>query len=220
MQQMFDSIRMNCPGVTDEQMQLEFVQAAFEFFNESTAWRESGTVTVEAPYQTIGLSGWRTGADVIFPWLVKWNGQSLTPVPVIPDIALAQIDVPRIYSYDLTKTITLAPQPNTVPGTVHIFVALRPNLLAPVIPDAQLAAWFQGLLDTTMGRLYARPAKPWSNMALAQTHLKLSRSWINKARDAANRGFGAATAPWRFPYFARGSGARLWGWGGGISTNG
>lgn len=215
---LFNSIRVKCPGLTDEHMALELLEGMRTFFSESLAWRESGSITIAAPTVTIGLADWRTGAEVILPTQVNWNGAPLTALPIVSDVALSQVGSPTCYMFDQSKTITLAPQPNSVGGLVHIFVALQPSLVSPAVPDTQLSLFYDGILDTVLGRLYASPAKPFSNMALATMCMKKSRAWINKARDMAKRGFAGAESSWSFPYFANGSGGGLWGIGTGGSA--
>jgi hypothetical protein len=217
---LFNSIRVKCPGLVDEQMALELMESARVFFSESLAWRESGTISLSAPTVTIGLGDWRTGAEVIIPTQINWNGQPLSPIAILSDELQTEVGNPLCYMFDMNKTVTLAPQPNSTPGVAHIFVALQPALVNPAIPDEQLSLWYNGLLDTTLGRLYMQPGKTFSNMALGTMHQRKSRAWINKARDAAKRGLTTAEAPWRFPYFARGSGANLWGYGTESSFNG
>jgi hypothetical protein len=218
MQTMFNTIRVRAMGITDEQLQLELMEAMRYYFSESTAWRSSRTFTITPPQYTILLSNWRTGAEVLFPTFATWNDNPLSPVAEIGGYYATQISTPQVCSYNASKVFTLGPQPNAA-APLMIRAALQPSVLAPVVPDNELTENFEGIIETVLARLYEQPGKPWSNNALALMHMKKSRAWISKARDKANRGFGKADAPWRFPYFARGSGANLWGWGNGIWTN-
>lgn len=215
LQTLFDAVRIVAPGLTDEQLQLEFLQAARTFFSESTCWREDRKFQITPPTYMLTLQNWRAGAEVIFPTNASHNGVPLKPVAQMPDHIGDMISEPQLCVWNPLKQFILGPQPQS-PGELHIFVALQPNMLQPVVPDTQIALWFEGLQDTLLGRLYGQPAKPWSNMQLAMMHLRKSRSWMSKARDTARRGYGAAASPWNFPYFARGSGAKLWGWGQGV----
>jgi len=224
LQQMWNTIRVRAAGVTDEQMQIEFLQAARDFFSESLAWQNDQSLAIAAPTTTVSTAGWLaggtviTGAEVVAPLDVRFNDISLAPVAAVSDTAAAEVNTPQVYTFNLSGLITLVPQPNSAGGTLHIFVGLRPTIVTPVIPDVQLSQWFDGLLDGTLTRLYEQPGKPFSNAALAMVHAKRFRARISKARDIANRGFGRGGAPWSFPYFANGSGANLWGWGKGVRS--
>jgi hypothetical protein len=216
LQQMFNTIRIRAMGVTDEQVQLEFVQAADLFFSESNVWQTDGTITISEPTAIIGLQGWLSGAEVVFPFKVKWNDVPLQPVADVAAWVAAQNTTPQVFMFNAQKNMTLAPMPDANGGVLHIYTVLRPMLTAPMIPDQLIAEWFDGLLDTVLGRLYLQPGKPFSNLNLGMLHSRKSRAWISKARDVANRGFAGGNAPWTFPYFANGSGSQLWGWGKGV----
>lgn len=216
MQTMFNTIRIRVPGITDEQLQIEVMEAARLFFSESTAWRDTREFNITALAYQVTLQNWAPGAEVLFPLFASWAGINLMPTNDITDFTQAQTGLPQVVTWDLSKRLTFAPKP-LVGDVLRVSVVLQPALLNPVIPDTQISAWFEGLLDTVLGRIYGIPAKPWSSAALALLHMKKSRSWINKARDAANRGFARGETRWTFPYFARGSGGSLYGYGWGSS---
>lgn len=218
LQQLFNTIRIRAAGITDEQMQLELVQGMYDFFTESLVWRDDKVVAVTTQTATYSVAGWATGGEVIFPTLVKFNDIGLAPVAGMSDTTAADVATPQVFTYAPDMVITLGPQINSNGGKLHVYVALRPQLTAPVVPDVYIAQWFDGLLDTVLARLYMIPAKPWSNANLGALHAKKSRAQMSKARDTAKRGFAGGASPWRYPYFAKGSGANMWGWGGGVST--
>jgi hypothetical protein len=68
-----------------------------------------------------------------------------------------------------------------------------------VLPDWMYDMFFQDWLDGALGKLYAMPAKPWSNKELTLLHGRKFRQAMGQRKQEANRGFTYGQPGWRFP---------------------
>jgi hypothetical protein len=67
------------------------------------------------------------------------------------------------------------------------------------IPDWMYDMFFQDWLDGVLGRMYAMPSKPWSNLQLAQYHSKRFRNEMAFRKQEAQRGYAYNVPTWRYP---------------------
>jgi hypothetical protein len=99
--------------------------------------------------------------------------------------------------------IRLFPTPNEALADGMVpYVALMPAVATIVLPEISLVRHFEALFDGALGRLYAHPAKPYSNSEGAAYHLRRYRNAIALHRAEAKQGYAGATT-WRFPAFAK-----------------
>ena len=67
------------------------------------------------------------------------------------------------------------------------------------IPEWMWDMYFDVWEDGTVARLFAMPAKPWSNLVLAQYHSKRFRNKMAFRKQEIARGFVYNSPAWRFP---------------------
>lgn len=192
------------PGAQRAVVLDEFRSAAREFFTRSFAWRE-----VIGPFDAIGAQAAYTLtsadplADVAAVLQVDYNGRPLNSAAAKPPVANESADTPTAWYSPGLGTFSLSPVPNTTaPGMLVAYVALTLKPAATDVPDYVYMHFYDALFDGTLGRLYAHPAKPYSNTQGAQYHLSRFRSAIAEGAGMAKEGLINAQN-WRYPRFGK-----------------
>jgi len=90
------------------------------------------------------------------------------------------------------------------PLSVVMALSIAPTCVNCACGDWQLEDWmydmyFQDWVDGVLSRLFAMPAKPWSNKELMVYHGKRFRNAMAQRKQEANRGFIYDRSAWRFP---------------------
>lgn len=103
-------------------------------------------------------------------------------------------------------SITVPPSPDQLNFPLKVVMALsisKDNLELDAgdwqLPDWMYDMYFQDWLDGVLAKLYAMPAKPWSNKELTILHGKKFRAAMGQRKQEANRGFTYGQPGWRFP---------------------
>ena len=115
-----------------------------------------------------------------------------------------------LFSYSLFKPnyISVSNQPTPVgdyPLVMTVVLSVSMSCLECdscgdwAIPEWMYEMYFQDWTDGTLARLYGMPNKPWSNLGLAQYHLKRFRNEMAFRKQEAMRGFAYNVPTWRFP---------------------
>lgn len=191
------------PGLVRAVAKREFMLACREFFEQSFAWREvlgpSSVVAGTASYPQSPVS-----ADILVAGIlsVEYGGRSLYPRSRKP-AGEVLTGLPDSYYIDNVSTVVLCPTPLADAASVlNVYVALTPNLTSLVLPDIADTLFRDALLDGVLARLYAHPAKPYSNPLLAQHHAQRFRAAMGNYTGRAKTGQ-TGVAPWQFPRFAK-----------------
>lgn len=87
----------------------------------------------------------------------------------------------------------------TSPRHGAALLALKPVNFSANVPEELFSQWFETILDGTLYRLYATPAKPYSSPQLAQYHGGRYRGGIARARAIAQKEFTNGGGRWGFP---------------------
>lgn len=190
------------PGIVRAVAKRELILAAREFYRDSYAWREvvesvywdDGTYqfTIPTPYSY---------AEVIQVTQVEVNGQPLTTRSERP-VGDRQDGTPTNWFPTGPNTIEVWPTPEMYEDTLRVRVVLLPTVDATELPDLAAAKHYEALLDGVLGRVYAHPAKPYSNPTLGEYHLRRFRNAIGTAAAAFKHG-GFAGQNWTYPRFAK-----------------
>lgn len=178
-----DNILAVVPAVTLPLIQLELFNAIEEFAVRGTYFRETVYWNMAIGVSSIDFNPF--SADMSVCWVLSQTGLYRWRIN------------PPAEMIDLTE-------PPTTLRTGSAIVALKPRSLDSNLPPHMWTQWFETILDGTKGRLYAQPAKPWSNPQLAQYHGARFRMGFNRARDIAARAYSNQQPNWAFPYFAAG----------------
>lgn len=190
------------PGIVRQVAKRELILTAREFYRDSYAWRE----VVESVYWDDGLFEFVVPtpyiyAEVIQVTQVEVNGQPLTPKVERP-LGDRQNGTPTSWFPTGPDTIEIWPTPEMYEDTLRIRVVLIPDVEATDLPDLAAAKHYEALLDGVLGRIYAHPAKPYSNPQLGEYHLRRFRSAIGAAAGEFKQG-GFAGQNWTFPRFGK-----------------
>lgn len=178
----FDEIEAVVPGVLHAVVQMCLWDSIEDFCTRSTFWRQ----TVQ----------WTLGAGVNMLDFNPFDGASLI-VQVLELEGLSQWEMQPV-------AVLVDHGDSTLQRQGHALVALKPVRLSNQIPGFLTDLWFEPLRDGALSRLYGQPAKPYSNMQLAQFFGRRFEVGISRARGRAAHMNSRHAPTWRFPYFARG----------------
>jgi hypothetical protein len=190
------------PGVVRSVAARELILAAREFYRDSTYWR----AVVESTYWDAGDYAFTvpspdTGAEVLQVLSVEVNGQDLTSKVERPQ-GDRGTGTPTLWFPTGPDTIEVWPTPDMYEDAMRVRVILIPVVGATTLPDVALKKHYDALLDGVLGRLYAHPAKAYSNTDLGTYHLNRFRAAIATAAGEVKQG-GFAGQNWRYPSFGK-----------------
>jgi hypothetical protein len=170
------------PAVTPTNTRLCLFNALEEFALRGVYFRETVNWTMAIGVTSVDFNPF--SADMSVCWILQQTG---------------------LYRWIINPPAEMVDlNPPTMVRTGEAIVALKPRALDVNFPPHLWTQWFETILDGTLGRLYAQPAKPWSNPQLAQYHGSRFRMGFNRARDIAARGYSNQHHTWAFPVVARG----------------
>lgn len=183
---LYDNIQTLLPAITLPVIQMELWNAIQEFCIRSTYYRSKINWVMGPGVSTVDFNPFNAEMSVV--WVLYAHG--LTHWEINPPAQLVDFMTP------------------TAQRSGWALVALRPIrfdvIRLNVLPEL-FTTWFETMLDGTIARLYAMPAKPWSAPQLAQYHGTRFRQGMMRARDIAERLHSHQQSPRRaFPYFAHG----------------
>jgi hypothetical protein len=99
-------------------------------------------------------------------------------------------DLASYYMLDSNNTLRLTPTPaSTVAAQYYARVAVKPLLTATTVDDVVLNKYDELLIHGALGRLYALPRKPWTDLQLASYHTAQFTLGIPAARTEAAEEF-------------------------------
>jgi hypothetical protein len=193
------------PGVTRSVATREFRLAAREFFAQSRVWRE-----VVAPFSIVTGDAEQTpvptdtgNSEGVAVDAVEFNGRPLTKLGGRPAGDDANGQTPWGWYSPSPGAISLWPTPTQdITDALRFRISLIPTILAAELPDWVFQRHYDALLDGTLGRLYAHPAKAYSNLTGADYHLRRFRTAIQQASADAKQG-NNGSQNWAFPRFGK-----------------
>ena len=182
-ERVYDNVLAIVPAVTFPLVKMALWNAIEEFARRSVHFRETVHWTMGIGVGSVDFNPYSATMSVC--WVLSQTG-----------LYRWQIDPPA-------RLVDLV-SPQTTLRTGDAIVALKPVSLEADLPQHMWTQWFETILDGVLGRLYALPAKPWSNGQLAQYHGTRFRQGLNRARDIAARGYSNQQPNWAFPVIAKG----------------
>lgn len=190
------------PGVVRAVARRELINTAREFYRQSGAWREvlENTYFDDGDYQYTVVPS-NPESEMIQVTSVEVNGSPLTATTERP-VGDRQDGTPTLWFPTGLASIEIWPTPEQYDDDVRVRVILIPTESATTFPDAAYAKYYEALLDGVLGKLYGHPAKPYSNPAFAEYHLRRFRNAISEAA-AEQKGGGFAGQNWQFPKFGK-----------------
>jgi hypothetical protein len=198
---------VSTPGATRAVVKRELINAAREFYRETTALREFvGPETITAADETYDLNtliATPAQYEVSLVLSAAINRIPLARLTEQPHGEYEEAEMPNKYFMASSGVLNLWPRPLTqIDDALTVYVSLIPKEAATALPDDAAVHYYDALRDGMLGRMHGHPAKPYTNPVLAEYHLKRFRNAIGKARSAVKtadaRGVG-----WTFPRFGK-----------------
>ena len=192
------------PGASRVVVGREFINMAREFYEQSLSWRVTLTA-VDLVADTAEYTLTPPSAESVICGVlgVQVDNRDIPPSYRKPTREDQGSNRPSTWYITAPATVRLFPTPSAaLTGGLVPYVALMPAVAATTLPEISLVHHYEALLDGAFGRLYAHPAKPYSNVAGAEYHLRRFRNAIALHRGEAKLG-NIGAAAWRFPAFAK-----------------
>jgi hypothetical protein len=188
------------PGLVRSVAIREFMLACREFFEQSAAWRTVVTIDMDANDPDYTLTPYDANTNITKILGVELSGSPLQAYFRRPPGTYLE-GSPYAYFVTEPDTIHLWPKPKTaVADGLTVYVALVPTMSTTLLPDVAESLYYEALRDGVLGRLFAHPAKPYSDAARAQYHLQRFRAAIGAFAGRAKAGNGPS---WTFPTFGK-----------------
>lgn len=182
-ERIYDNVQASLPGGAPLPLvQMQLWNAISDFALRSTWYRTELNWAMSPSQALYDFNPY--DANMTVCWVLAQRGLTCWKVSVPSTLVDLQSDVSQ-------------------PRTGTALVALKPARLDANLPADLFDQWFEAMLSGTLGRLYALPAKPWSDGKAALVHMRSYSSKIGEARDIARRRY-SDNPTWCFPYFARG----------------
>lgn len=193
------------PGALRPVVRNELAATFKEFYQRSSSLREVATASVVSGTSAYIATATDPATIVIKPLQVAYNGRP--PLRILtrkPDRVDYPLGSPTHWYLTGIDVVNLWPQPQeNITNGLSIYQLLRPNTDADAVPDISLEEHFDTIMDGLLGRMMQQPAKPYSNLPLAQYHLKRFRSQIALYKGLANKGGVPGGAGWSFNSFGK-----------------
>lgn len=193
------------PGAVRKVVTRELILASREFFERSFAWRTViGPKDLVANKKRYNMSPYDAYSDIIGVLGVELEGCPLKALTRRPADTARTMDRPTHYWLEEPDIVRLWPQPTTtVEDALTFSLALIPKESVTKLPRIARTHFYEALLDGALGRLYAHPAKPYSDTQKATYHLNRFRAAIGSYAGAGKKGFVPAGQAWSFPSFGK-----------------
>lgn len=192
------------PGAMRKVVRREFINACREFYEQSFAWRVvTGPKDLRADKKQYYMTPYDPYTDVVGVLGVELDGQPLAALVRRPRYADRTATLPSSFWLETPDTVRLWPLSTTDKDDSLLFsLALTPKQTVRHLPKFARSHHYDALLDGALGRLYAHPAKPYSNPGAAEYHLKRFQAAIGKYAGLAKKGYGPGLS-WQFPRFGK-----------------
>jgi hypothetical protein len=192
------------PGIVRSVAKREFTLACREFYRRSAVWRDTIDNVFWVP-ETYAYSAESpdSAAEISQILAVEVNGLPLNAVVSRP-AAIRSTGTPLVWypsSHD-PHDFEIWPTADQYDDTVVVRAALIPLVGSTSLPHMASVRHYDALLDGVLGRLYAHPAKAYSNPTLAEYHLKRFNAAISAAAAEAKQG-SFVGQNWTYPRFAK-----------------
>lgn len=192
------------PGCLPKVRKRALILACREFFEQTSAWRVTiGPKKLTALKKRYYLSPYDAYSDVVQVHSVEFNGVPLKPMHRRPPGVEPDATQPLRYYIEGVDQVRLWPQSNTsVDDALTFYVSLMPKQTVTHLPRIAATHFYDAIYDGALGRLFAQPAKAYTDPVRAQYHLNRFRAAIGKYAGQAKQGFAGAPS-WQFPKFGK-----------------
>ncbi len=196
----------NLPGAVRRIVRSNLVEVLREFYELSTALRDTIDVNVVADQRDYDIVPAASDLFVMHPLEVYYNGRKIRALKQRPPTASLTQTATQPTGWYRTglNTVSLYPTPTVaLTNGLSVYVSLRPDTSRNFVPAVALAEHFDAILDGLYGRMMKQSAKPYSNLQLSQYHLQRFRSQIALYKGLANKGNVPTGTGWVFERFGK-----------------
>jgi hypothetical protein len=184
-----DTLRIRLPGALDGGITLELFNTIDEFCRQSTAYRETLSVTLVDGQASYAI----TPAD--------------REILVVYDLRHGSLDTRGARFSDGTLTLDPVPTAEDVGETLYVDVSLAPMYGTgdpeDWLPVKLYQRFHTGLIDGVLARMHSQAAKPYSDVRRGTFHGQRFRNAIRIATARAINPHTQSPQNWRFPRYGR-----------------
>lgn len=183
---LMSNLRIHLPGAVDGSIKLELYNALNRFFQGSNSWREDIEINVVSGVQNYELIP--SGPCTIVRLMGVVDSKNF-PVAATLDVETRDL----VFSGPITSAATYTAQ-------VALTIAEPLDREGyPVFPEWLLNLYSNDIISGVLSRMLIQPAKPYSNLPLAEFHGAQFRAAVARARSRANRKYTYRAQAWNFP---------------------
>lgn len=185
---LINSVRARLPSALDGVVRLELQNVLKDFLSESNLYVDSIPISIlvgQTDYTVYSING-------IINRLMTVTDSYNNPVP-------SSLVPPSLTVQDYRVRLGIKPSTAT---TYTAYLALTPDPSVPVdqsVPDWVIAKYREGFEDGILARMMTQPAKPYSNIKLADYHGRKYRRAITLARNEALHAYKFRGQGWGYP---------------------
>ena len=189
-----NTVRARLPSALDGVVRLELQNVLKEFLNESNAYVDELTISVVAGTQSYQIDSFNGAINRLMALADSDNRpvacELVPPTTTSPFYSVKLRDKPSSAT-TLTAYIALTPDPSSRPEDS--------------VPDWLISKYREGFEDGVLARMMLQPAKPYSNLKLAEYHGRKYRRAVSQARNEALHAFKFRGQGWIYPrnFFGR-----------------
>ena len=170
------------PGLLLPIADLEINNTLQEFILMTRAWREEMLLDLKANEVFYDLT---TDQFSDLAYVLSVNIHDTEAATDRPDQSSGR---PTTWSMQTLGTIEITPVPTRdIKDGLRVWVSLRAKETTKQIPDLIHNYYFEALLDGTLSRLLATPAKPYTDTTLATYHGRRFRDAMARAKTESDR---------------------------------
>ena len=206
LQDWLDEVLEQADGATTEVALRALERTGREFFRDSTAWIEWITGLNVSPGTPISLNpNAPANTEVAYVFLASLPDAAgkeyvLKPLSGYPIPAPDPAEYPTHFVLDNYSVLSVVPDVKTAKtGELNVLCALMPLDRTTELPTQAYEHYHEAILSGALGKLYATPNKPYTNVDFAKFHLRRFQTLISKFRDEARRRYGFADTQLSFP---------------------
>jgi len=180
-----DNARMHLPGAVDDALKLELRNTISEFLDETNAWQEDISFVTASNRVAYDLISVEPAAINRLLHVKHSGGGNVTATMAEPGVVVLRSE-PNA-DEKMTATVALTVDDPTDRNAY------------PVFPAWILTKWEAPILEGLLARMFAHPAKPYSNERLGVYHARKFRAALAAARHEVVRTNLYGAQAWRFP---------------------
>jgi hypothetical protein len=182
---LINQVTVELPGSSDQGIRQALFNVFHEFFTDTNVWMEDISLSVDPDTTEYDLFSPEPGEIVRVMWVMDSGGGQ------------------QLASLSADSVLTIANAPNSADTWV---VTVSKTVGSPIdregspeVPEWVIARWLPALKAGLMGNMMLQPSKPYSNMQLAQYHLRLFGNGKIEARTTVQHSNMFGVNSWAYP---------------------